>query len=257
MRALKVTLEGVTTSFRYPHFMFGVQPTYPMPPPATIYGHLCSALGEWVNPDGLAFAYHFTYDARFEDLEHIHVLSASGGRLPDAGAPKAPRTPKAQEGSINLFRREVLFRPRLTLYVNRPEWAPAFRSPRYAVTLGRSQDLCMYTAVEEVELVEERAVYLEHTLLPYQMATRTAAGIVTLMPRWLDYQRKRAPTFERYLLLEQRVMSDTLLDFGAGENIFLADPTAPYAHGAPLGLVFHRFTGDDSEGALTLADPSR
>ncbi len=60
MRVLKVVLEGITTSFRYPHFMMGVQPSFPMPPPATIYGHICSALGEWIDPKGLAFAYHFT-----------------------------------------------------------------------------------------------------------------------------------------------------------------------------------------------------
>ena len=181
MRVLKVTLEGITTSFRYPHFMVNVQPTYRMPPPATIYGHICSALGEWVSPDGLAFAYHFTYDATFEDLEHIHVLSASGGKVPGTNLPKA------LEGNVNPFRRELLFRPKLMLYINRPEWAAAFRSPRYAVTLGRSQDLCSYTSIEEVELEETRDVYLEHTLLPYEMATQTVAGIVTLMPRWLDY----------------------------------------------------------------------
>lgn len=52
MQVLKIVLEGVTTSFRYPHFMLGVQPSFPPPPPATIYGHVCSALGEWVAPEG-------------------------------------------------------------------------------------------------------------------------------------------------------------------------------------------------------------
>lgn len=240
MRVLKVMLEGITTSFRYPHFMVNVQPTYRMPPPATIYGHICSALGEWVSPDGLAFAYHFTFDASFEDLEHIHVLSASSGKVPGMNLPKV------LEGNVNPFRRELLFRPRLALYLNRPEWAPAFRSPRYAVVLGRSQDLCSYTSVEEIELIESNSTYLEHTLLPYQMATQTVAGIVTLMPRWLDYQRQRAPTFARYLLLERRVMSDKLLTCGESHQVFLADPTAPYVANVPLGLVFHTFTGDDN-----------
>lgn len=240
MRALKVTLEGITTSFRYPHFMVNVQPTYRMPPPATIYGHICSALGEWVNPEGLAFGYHFTSDTAFFDLEHVHVLSASGGKMPGTNLPKA------LEGNINPFRRELLFHPRMTLYLNRPEWAEAFRSPRYAVTLGRSQDLCSYTTVEEIELVEQDRVYLEHTLLPHEMATQTVAGVVTLMPRWLDYQRQRAPTFGRYLLLERRVMSDTLLDYGQSARRFLADLSAPQVDGAPLGLVFHTFTGDDN-----------
>lgn len=58
MQVLKVVVEGLTTSFRYPHFVQGVQPTFEMPPPATIYGHICSALGEWVDPKGVTFAYH-------------------------------------------------------------------------------------------------------------------------------------------------------------------------------------------------------
>jgi CRISPR-associated protein Cas5t len=240
MRVLKVTLEGITTSFRYPHFMVNVQPSYRMPPPATIYGHICSALGEWVSPDGLAFAYHFTYDATFDDLEHIHVLSASGGKVPGTNLPKA------LEGNVNPFRRELLFHPQLTLYLNRPEWVAAFQSPRYAVTLGRSQDLCSYTSVEEIELIEHDRVYLEHTLLPFQMATQTVAGIVTLMPRWLDYQRQRAPTFGRYLLLERRVMSDTLIDYEQEHHSFLADPSAARVNDTYRGLVFHTFTGDDN-----------
>ena len=70
-------------------------------------------------------------------------------------------------------------------------------------------------------MIEQDQVYLEHTLLPFQMATQTVAGIVTLMPRWLDYQRQRAPTFGRYLLLERRVMSDTLMDYDKSATLSL------------------------------------
>jgi CRISPR-associated protein Cas5t len=100
MQALKIVLEGVTTSFRYPHFMLGVQPGFPLPPPATIYGHVCSALGEWFDPEGVAFAYHFTVAGEGYDLEHIHVLSASSGKLPGGER-------KALEGNINPFKRQI------------------------------------------------------------------------------------------------------------------------------------------------------
>lgn len=82
MRVLKVVAEGLTTSFRRPHFMHGVQPTFRMPPPATIYGHLCSALGEVIPPEGVAFAYHFTSRIGFDDIEHTHILAISSGKLP-------------------------------------------------------------------------------------------------------------------------------------------------------------------------------
>ncbi len=134
MEVLKVVAEGFTTSFRYPHFMHGTQPTFEMPPPATIYGHICSAVGVPVDPADVQFAIHFTFQARFEDLEYTHLLRPASGSLPAGSAPKA------MEGSVNLFTRHILFLPRLVLYVNRPEWEEHFRRPRYPVLQGRSQD---------------------------------------------------------------------------------------------------------------------
>lgn len=238
MRVLKIVLEGITTSFRYPHFTLSVQPSFPLPPPATIYGHICSALGEWVEPQGLAFAYHFTSDGEGEDLEHIHVLSAATGKLPGT------RLPKVLEGNVNPFTRHVLLHPCMVLYLNRPEWLEAFRAPRYPVVLGRSQDLACYTSVEIVELERRDDVYFEHTLLPYQMATQAAIGVVTLMPRWLDYWRGRHPTFDRYLLLQQRLQSSKLFRYGDEPVRYWADPTAPQSKGTALGLCFHSFVGE-------------
>lgn len=246
MQVLKVVAEGITTSFRYPHFVQGVQPTFTMPPPATIYGHICSALGEWVEPRGVEFAYHFTSQGSVDDVEHIHVVASSSGKLPGT------KLPKVLEGSINPFKRTLLFQPRLTLYINRPEWLQAFRSPRYAVVLGRSQDLCSYTHVEVIDLHEENAVYFEHTLLPYPMAAQMRAGVVVSMPRYLDTSRNRAPTFDRYLLLHERVLSRAMLQFGGTAQPYLADPQSPVHQGVQRGLVFHRFV-EDSNAANSMA----
>ncbi|BCX02778.1 MAG: type I-B CRISPR-associated protein Cas5 [Candidatus Roseilinea sp.] len=235
MRVLKIILEGVTTSFRYPNFMLGVQPSYEMPPPATIYGHICSALGEWVNPADIQFAYRFTFERKLRDLEHIHVLAPSGGRLPGT------RMPKVLEGNVNPFWREVLFQPRLTLYLNKPEWEAAFRSPRYPVVLGRSQDLCGYTDVRVIELVERGAAYFEHTLIPFDHPWKTAKGVVVTMPRLLDYANNRRPTFARYIILRQRVASDddSVLYFGPPPQTYWVDPESPESAGKQMGLVFH------------------
>lgn len=93
MRVLKVVAEGVTTSFRYPHFIQQVQPTFPMPPPATIYGHIASALGEWFDPTGVQFAYHFTYAAKIRELEHTILLSRR--RRVSSRTPPCPKCWKA------------------------------------------------------------------------------------------------------------------------------------------------------------------
>ncbi len=247
MRVLRVVAEGLTTSFRRPHFMHGIQPTFNMPPPATIYGHLCSALGDVVSPEGIAFAYHFTAQTSFSDIEHTHIVSESSGKL------QGTSYPKVLEGTINPFKRELLFQPRLTLYLNRPEWIDAFRSPRYAVVLGRSQDLFVYTSIKTIELQQAVNAYFEHTLLPYHMAVKVGSGITELLPRYLDYERKRMPTFARYLLLEHRVYSDGFWKFeNETDNLYWVDPTSTLEKEAHLGLYFHTFIGEDHE-AISLA----
>lgn len=247
MQVLKVVAEGLTTSFRYPHFMQQIHPSFQMPPPATIYGHICSALGEWVDPTNLQFAYHFTYQALTTDLEHIIVLSASRGKL------RGTKHPKVLEGAVNPFERDILFQPRLVLYLNRPEWELNFRSPRYAVVLGRSQDLFTYTQVSVTEVAQAEQAYFEHTLLPHTMATQIMQGVTVLLPRYLDYANKRAPVFSRYLVVKDRVLTNDFHTYGTQiQSSYWIDPASPTYKEAHLGLHFHTFTGADDE-AFTMA----
>lgn len=243
MRVLKVVAEGLTTSFRYPHFMQGVHPSYPMPPPATIYGHICSALGEWFDPTGVRFAYTFTHAGEVRDIEHIILLKPASGTLPGT------RTPKVLEGNVNPFERHLFFRPRLTLYINRLEWEPAFRSPRFAVVLGRSQDLFTYTDIRVVELEQAERAYFQNTLVPYEMALQMGRGLTVLMPRFLNYHRQREPTFARYVVVTERVVlpNDDLPRFaGLDYGPYWVDPTAPTYDGIPQGLTFLSFVEDAS-----------
>lgn len=234
MKILKVVAEGLTTSFRYPHFMLGVQPTFEMPPPATIYGHVCSVLGEWIDPVNVIFAINFSYQARFNDIEHIHMLGPSSGKL------KHTNKPKVLEGKINPFTREQLFRPRLVLYLNRPEWLDKFMQPAYPVALGRTQDLFTYTSVEVIEAHESDRAYIEKTLAPYDYSLRTAKGIAVLMPRYIDYRNGRLPEFERYMIIHRRVHSHEFINTeGQKQPKFYIDPTSEEINGDKLALLFH------------------
>ncbi|GAB4477658.1 MAG: type I-B CRISPR-associated protein Cas5b [Anaerolineales bacterium] len=241
MQVLKVIAEGITTSFRYPHFMYQIHPTYEMPPPATIYGHIASALGRWFDPREVRFAYHFSYTAKVEDLEHVILLAPASGRI--AGTSH----PKILEGNVNPFRRTLLFQPRLVLYLDRPDWIEAFQHPKYAVVLGRSQDLFSYTSITTIELEESEQAYLEHTLLPYRMNMMTNRGYAVLMPRWIDYAHRRQPTFERYFVIRERIRCpDDLLLFDQSQPPrFWIDPHSMQVQGKHLGLIFHSFVGDD------------
>ncbi|MBW2306943.1 MAG: CRISPR-associated protein Cas5 [Deltaproteobacteria bacterium] len=249
MRVLKVVAEGLTTSFRYPHFMQQIHPSYQMPPPATIYGHICSALGEWFDPKGVKVSYHFTHHGYFKDIEHIIVLSPTKGKLPGT------KMPKVLEGKVNPFEREIFFQPRLTLYLNQLAWEQAFRSPRYAVTLGRSQDLFTYTHVGVIELKQAYCAYFEHTLVPHKWTLQTMSGVTVLMPRYLDYGRGRTPVFTKYVALKERVhlpREDTVRLSNLSYGPFWVDPTTPEVKGEYMGLAFLSFIGDDDD-RLSLA----
>ena len=243
MRVLKVVAEGITTSFRYPQFMQQIHPTYEMPPPATIYGHIASTLGEWFDPKDVRFAYRFTFSGQGNDIENILVATLASGYL------KSTKIPKVLAGSVNPFERAILFQPRLTLYVNRPEWEDAFLSPCYPVLLGRSQDLFIYTSISVVELEQAPFAYFEHTLLPYSTTQYTSHGYAVYMPRYLDYNNNRQPTVARYFIVRNRLDSrDHFLWFGEKpDERYWIDPQSPDHKGAKLGLAFLSFVGKEDE----------
>jgi len=75
-----------------------------------------------------------------------------------------------------------------------------FRSPRYAVVLGRAQDLMTYTSVEVVELVDADRAYFSGTLLSLADAPFIGGRFYAVtMPRFLD--ERRDPQWGQYAIL--------------------------------------------------------
>jgi CRISPR-associated protein Cas5t len=225
LTVLRVIAEGPVTSFRYPHFAQGVHPTFEMPPPATIYGHTCSALGGWIDsPDAIRFGYTFTHRGKFEDYEHLHF-----------------------EGQLNPFVRHLLFEPRLALYLDYPDLETlcrAFRSPYYPVALGRSQDLMAYTSVDIVTLEPAEQAYFEGTLLPPDLAPHIGGSTVTLtMARYVDEHRH--PTWGSYSMLRGRTHfpADGILAAGAPEWVWVDPEVREWSSypDLPRAVQFHSF----------------
>jgi CRISPR-associated protein Cas5t len=184
---------------------------YRMPPPATIYGHICSSLEEWIRPDSVRFSYTFSYMGRGDDLEHIHVTTVSHGKVD-----RKLGFVKNIEAEINPILREILLFPRLTLYLfsqkQLDQLYHAFRSPRYPVILGRSQDLAAYRNVSIMTLERSELGYFEKTLLPWSYRTRTMGGTSVLMPKFIDPEDRSKIEWERYVILEHWV------PYGIGEE---------------------------------------
>jgi len=115
--------------------------------------------------------------------------------------------------------------------------------------LGRSQDLFTYTSVEIIELEQAERAYFEHTLLPHDMALQIGRGVTVTMPRFLDYQRNRAPSWERYVIHKERVLLPddapvrfSHIDYGP----YWIDPSTQVVKGAHRGLQFLSFTDEVS-----------
>lgn len=202
LRALKVTTEAVTASFRYPHVQIGKLPTYEVPPPATIYGHLAGVMGEWFDPDGLEFAYVFEHKGKALDVER--------GQPIERGTGKNALKDRGWNFPVNVFcqpnpqRREFLYRPQMKLYLKGPEALltqlnVAFLNPAYAYVLGRSQDLATCVDVRWVELGESDEGFFSHTILPYSWRPFVSPGTTVQLARSIDYRKQRAPKFQIYL----------------------------------------------------------
>ncbi len=268
----KVTIEAPVVSFRYPHFLIGRQPSFDVPPPSTIFGHVASALGEWPRSP-IRFAYAFHARGRARDLEHQQVISRTSGKLPgDVVDPlwrlpepkpgkkkltKKEQTPrlleKTTEAVVQPHLRDFLFDVRLELYLDPPDLAVAFRSPVFTVVLGRSQDLACIRRVETIDLQPAGKGYLERTILPAgEFRRRLPWGVTTLMPRYIGPAPERRAAFAPYIVLREPVyvgygqeVSRKLFQVQGEQETWWMDPTTPEDRGGHRLLWFHEVNPEE------------
>lgn len=226
---LRVRLEGYTASFRYAHFLTGQQPTYPLPPPATIYGLLAAAWGEYPSPGELTFAYRFEAEGTGWDLEHLHIAQPGGVK----GFPHPPNL----RATVTPTLREFFLQPRLTLYLRAPDlerWRRAFLAPRYVLSLGRSQDLATVHAVDVFVPPRDTAAYWAGSLLPAEREAEAPGGILLTLPTWLDPTDRRIARFGRFVALvrPQPAATPEEVEVDLGQPLF---------QGRSWGLIWHPF----------------
>ena len=250
LKVIKVEAEGPITSFRYPHFMVGRQISFPAPPPATIYGHLCSALGDHIPRDEASIAYCFESCGEGDDLETAHFSSVASGRLDRAWG-----YVKNIDVQTNVLKRQLLLNARLTLYLHctrkHDAWMRALREPEYPVVLGRSQDLFAYRSVQEVDLTPGDQAYLGPGVLPWEWRAALAVGESFQMPRFVDPASRSRVEWSRYVVLSERVWWGDASEAPRGAAQALRrmdapalwiDPTSPPWAKSHRAVVLHRWT---------------
>jgi CRISPR-associated protein Cas5t len=252
IKVLKVKISAVTSSFRYPQVMVGKIPTFDMPPPATIYGHLCGVAGEWFNPGLIEFAYDFKYKAKCLDKELVHVVSIAGNSKFEFDKISYK---KNIEGNTNVQDKEFLFNPEMILYLKGNEetlnkFYEKFNNIEYSYILGRSQDLATCHSVDFIKLNESKKCYFENTILPWDFRKKTVKGFPVLMPKYIDYHKFREPVFEKYLQVSKGDIlfypdkNDFLFYEDEKPERFFADKSITKSYNEinyNRGVCFHKF----------------
>ena len=250
MTVLKIKSIAQTTSFRYPRVQVGRLPTFDMPPPATIYGHLAGVVGEWFAPEGLEFAYTFKHAGKALDLETIHPIERGPGKatLKSRGWPHVVNV----QCETNIQRREFLLKPEITLYLKSDSQKTleslreAFLAPYYSYVLGRSQDLATCRLAELIELDRSAEAFFADTLVPFDWRPFVTPGTTVLLPAAIDYARRRLAVQDRYLQVTQPALrifplSDDLISREQLPTDFVVDSTEAREFGSsklPRGLHF-------------------
>ena len=177
--AVRLDICAYTASFRIPGMM-GYQTTSPVPPPATVYGLLAAAAGREVTPEETWIAYRFEYVTQAQDLETI-ISFFDGG-------PSWSQKLNAVNAAPII--REFLFQPRLVLYLKPGDVAEAFLEPRYALLLGRSQDVAYVEARRAVALESVSEGHLAGALLPFP--TSGVRSRLNSFPTWFPINAPRS-----------------------------------------------------------------
>ena len=183
MIASRILIEGWVTSFRYPAFISGFQPSLPVPPLSTIYGLISAAKGELVTPEDLSVGYVFTNRGKAVDLETIYELSGL-------------------KGKSNVIKREFLVDPKIYLYIDDPNYMKYFRNPHYPLLLGRSTDLVTVSEIKEIKLDKKSNAKLGKTILP--LGTEGAYGTIQALPtHFTDTIPRKAVGTKPFIMMNQ------------------------------------------------------
>jgi len=184
MKVLRVVIKSWTSTFRYPTFQSGYQPTLPLPPISTILGLLSGVKGDIVTLKDVGFlGFIFFSKGKGLDIEKTYYLGE-------------------KRVTTDVIRREILVDNILYLYL--PEkWMKYLKKPKYQLLLGRSCDLATVDELKSVELDKKENVRIKNTLVPLDVPN--AVGVVHALPVEFDYTTipRKAKIVRPFILVTQ------------------------------------------------------
>lgn len=174
MKLLHVRIRGWTATFRLPLLYSGTGLSSPVPPYSTLLGMMGCIAGRELAPDVSRIGYVFKSESSAIDLETTKRFSTTDkGRL-------VPNTAKGD----GIAKRQFLVNPELDLYLDNTSLRTIFEHPANIPTLGRSQDLCWFESIDEVEAEPVASGMIRGSLIRFP--SEGASGIILLLPDWFD-----------------------------------------------------------------------
>jgi CRISPR-associated protein Cas5t len=178
MRAVHVHLEGYTAFFRTVWTVTASQLTLPCPPYSTLLGLISACAGKIVTPNDTRIGYEFNRVSESRDLERTNRFELTqGGYL------------REQAKGKGIIYRQVHFKPSLDLYLTNLNLAECFRNPIATPTLGRSQDICWITKVEEVDLTPVQNGKIGSTMIKSNLIKGYVTPEIVNAVEWFNNDR--------------------------------------------------------------------
>ena len=162
---IRITLKTWTSSFRYPTFQSGYQPTLYVPPISTVLGLLSAAKGDIVSLEDVEYiGYIFINNGLGIDLEKTYMLG--------------------EKQKADVLKREILVDNILYLYLPN-EWETFFLKPKYQLLLGRSCDLVSIEEIKKVDLKQRQITPFSGVILPLELQV---SGQIFTLPIEFKYE---------------------------------------------------------------------
>lgn len=182
--AIKVKITSWTSSFKYPTFVSGFQPTLPCPPVSTIYGLLSAARGDRVTPKNVKIGYNFSNKEKTSQLFRLRELERGGLKS-------------------NVVEREILIDNDLVLWILDTRFKHHLKKPQYPLLLGRTEDICKVKEIREVGIKKVPSTEVGICPLPFNEVN--IPGFLHSLPTYFTKDIPRKPKgVEMYIIPKEK-----------------------------------------------------
>jgi CRISPR-associated protein Cas5t len=176
----KIEISTWTSSFRYPNYISGFQPTLEVPPLSTVLGLINASAGRYLDYNGEKIGYYFEYGAKGIDVETLYQIDKINSK----------NLSSSLKATSNVIKREFLYDCKLTIYTSNEQIKDFLINPIYPLLLGRSSDLAQaqFVGVADLQLVEN-ANKIKGQIIPFK--GNYLPGIIQPLPQYFTNTRIR------------------------------------------------------------------